>query len=126
MKKQLCVAAVSLLLTAPFLGAQPMQHGQGGHAGAAASGGMDFMAEMKTSHEKMMSMPMTGNTDVDFAMMMRMHHMSGVRMAEIELRNGKQAETRAMAKKIITDQKKEIAKLEAFLAKQGHPVDKMK
>lgn len=87
---------------------------------------MDFMAVMKQGHEQMSSMPMTGNPDEDFAMMMRMHHMAGIRMAEIELREGKDARTRDLARKIIASQKKEIRQFEDFLAKHGHSVDRMK
>lgn len=35
---------------------------------------MDMKAMMKDMHDKMSSMPMSGNPDVDFAMMMRIHH----------------------------------------------------
>ena len=36
--------------------------------------GMDMQAMMKDNSDKMASMKMTGNADVDFAMMMRVHH----------------------------------------------------
>jgi len=109
-----------------FLTALPLAVGaQATHGGSApGAGGMDMMSMMKDSNQKMMSMPMTGNPDIDFAMMMRVHHMSAVQMAEIELRDGKEAKMSAMAKKIISSQKKEIKELEQFLAKHGHPVDK--
>lgn len=81
---------------------------------------------MGSMNEKMTRMPMSGNTDVDFAAMMRVHHRGAIQMAEAELKDGKNAEKRAMAKNIIAAQKKEIAQLEKFLAAQAHPVDKMK
>lgn len=123
----------ALALTWAFLAlplaasAQP-SHGamQGGAAaGGSAAGGMDMMSMMKDTNQKMMSMPMTGDPDIDFAMMMRMHHMSAVQMSEVELRDGKDAKTRGMAKKIIASQKKEIREFEQFLSKHGHPVEKM-
>ena len=83
------------------------------------AGQMDMKAMMKKDHEKMESMPMTGKPDVDFAMMMREHHVGALTMAEWELKNGKDAGMRDMAKKIITSQKKEIAQFDAFLAKNG-------
>jgi uncharacterized protein (DUF305 family) len=131
-----CSAAAFL---APIAGAQSQSHG--GHGSAPMSGGqkggqtagtamsgasMEMMNMMKDNNQKMTSMSMTGKTDVDFAMMMRMHHMGAIEMAQIELRDGKDPKIRQMAKKIIGDQKKEIAQFESFLAKQGHPVDKMK
>ena len=84
------------------------------------AGQMDMKAMMKKDHEKMESMPMTGKPDVDFAMMMREHHMGALTMAEWQLKNGKDAGMRDMAKKIIASQKKEIAQFDAFLAKNGH------
>ena len=73
----------------------------------------------------MTAMKPTGNTDVDFAMMMRVHHQSAVTMAEAELQNGKDPQMRAMAKDIIRAQKKEIAVFDKYLAKRGQPTMKM-
>ena len=89
-------------------------------------GSKEMMDMMKDNSQQMMSAPMTGKTDVDFAMMMRMHHMGALQMAQVELRHGKDARMREMARKIIASQKKEIAQFESFLARQGHPVDKTK
>ena len=120
----LCAAA----LFSPMVGAQSPSAGQGGggHAGMKMDGSKEMMDMMKDNSQKMMSAPMTGKPDVDFAMMMRLHHMGALQMAQVELRDGKDAGMREMAKKIVAGQKKEIAQFEAFLAKQGHPVDKMK
>lgn len=46
---------------------------------------------------------------------MRQHHMSGVRMAEYELKNGKDQKMRDMAQKIMDAQKKEIAEFDQWL-----------
>jgi len=86
---------------------------------------MDMQAMMKGNNDQMSGMKMTGNVDVDFAMMMRIHHQGAIDMAQVELRDGKAPEMRKMAKDIIAAQKKEIAQLDKFLAKNGHPVDKM-
>ncbi|MEO7885952.1 MAG: DUF305 domain-containing protein [Polaromonas sp.] len=99
--------------------------GKSGMAPAAMAGGMDMKAMMKGNNDKMSSMAMTGNADVDFAMMMRIHHQGAIDMAQAELRDGKDAQMRKMAKDIIAAQKKEIAQLDKFLAKSGHPVEKM-
>lgn len=138
-KLKLNTAAVAVLaLTAamllPVAGAQtaappaaaPM-HGMQGKSGTApgVSGGMDMKAMMKDNNDKMSSMAMTGNSDVDFAMMMRIHHQGAIDMAQAELRDGKDAQMRKMAKDIIAAQKKEIAQFDKFLAKNGHPVGKM-
>jgi uncharacterized protein (DUF305 family) len=80
----------------------------------------DMKTMMKENSDKMMSMQMSGNPDVDFAMMMREHHMGALQMAEMELKNGKDAQMRKMAQKIVAAQKKEIAEFDKFLAKKGH------
>ena len=127
----IALVALSAALLQPMAYAQsPAKPGsdpmQGGKPGAAAmSGGMDMKAMLKASSDKMASMQMMGNTDMDFAMMMRVHHQGAIDMAEAELRDGKDPEMRKMAKAIIAAQKKEIAQLDKFLAKRGHPVDKM-
>lgn len=122
-------AAAAALFAAPVASiaqAHGGEHGTGAPAaGSQPPGGMDMMSMMNSNHQKMMSMPMTGKPDVDFAMMMRMHHLAGIQMAQVELRDGKDAKMQELARKTIAGQKKEIAQLEAFLTKQGHPVDKM-
>jgi uncharacterized protein (DUF305 family) len=81
--------------------------------------GMDMKPMMTDMQDKMMAMKATGNVDVDFAAMMRIHHQSAITMAEAELQNGKDPQMRAMAKDIIRAQKKEIAAFDKFLAKRG-------
>ena len=51
-------------------------------------------------------------------MMMKLHHQQAVNMSEMELAKGKSPEMKAMAKKIIAAQKKEIAQLDQWPAKQ--------
>lgn len=87
--------------------------------------GMDMKPMMTDMQDKMMAMKSTGNVDVDFAMMMRVHHQSAITMAEAELQNGKDPQMRAMAKDIIRAQKKEIAVFDKFLAKRGDAGMKM-
>jgi len=91
-------------------GSMPMQKG--------SAGSNDMMAAMMKGMDAMQKMPMSGDTDKDFAMLMRMHHQQAVNMSEMELAKGKSPEMKAMAKKIIADQKKEIAQLDGWLAKQ--------
>ena len=86
------------------------------HKGAA--GAHDMKASMRMGMDGMQKMTMSGDTDKDFAMMMKMHHQQALNMAEMELANGKSAEMKAMAKQIIVAQKKEIAQFDKWLAKQ--------
>ncbi len=78
----------------------------------------DMKASMMMGMDGMQKMTMTGDTDKDFAMMMKMHHQQAVNMAEMELANGKSPEMKTMAKQIIAAQKKEIAQFDKWLAKQ--------
>lgn len=86
------------------------------HKGAA--GAKDMRASMMMGMDEMQKMPMSGDTDKDFAMMMKIHHQQALNMAEMELKNGKSPEMKAMAKQIIVAQKKEIVQFDKWLAKQ--------
>lgn len=79
-----------------------------------------FKKEMQQEMESMMNikMTMTGNTDKDFLLMMIPHHQSGVNMAKLQVKYGKNAELEKMAKKSIDDQKKEIATMQEWLDKK--------
>ena len=85
-------------------------------SGMTGSEGMK--KSMMTGMEGMQKMTMSGDTDKDFAMMMKMHHQQAVEMAEMELANGKSPEMKTMARNIIAAQKKEIAQFDKWLAKQ--------
>lgn len=95
------------------------QHESGMMSGQSMSQGSQEMHQMHMDMmQKMPQMQMTGDTDKDFAMMMKHHHEQGVKMAEIEAKNGKSPEMKAMANKIIQSQKQEIKKLEDWLNKK--------
>lgn len=113
-----CAAAAAAGSAA--LAQTPQQHG----ASASAPSQMDMKSMMKDMSDKMGSMPMTGNPDIDFAMMMRVHHQGAIQMTEAQLKAGKEPQMRKMAQKLIAAQKKEIAELDKFLAKHGHPANK--
>ncbi|SMB83623.1 protein of unknown function DUF305 [Hymenobacter roseosalivarius DSM 11622] len=82
-------------------------------SGAATAGDSPLKASMDEMMGKMDAMKMKGNTDHDFAHMMLEHHKGAVVMADIQLRDGKDATMRQMAEKIKADQQKEIGELEA-------------
>ena len=107
---------LSMLLAATFLqsaGAQSHNHDSMSH------GGMDMKAMMKGMNDQMANMPMSGDPDVDFARMMRIHHVGAVDMAKAQLRDGKNPQMRKMAQDIIAAQNKEIAIFDKFLASKG-------
>ncbi len=74
-------------------------------------------------HKGMSKIP----ADADEAFMVGMipHHQGAVEMAEIVLKHGKDAETRALAEAIIKAQKTEIAQMQAWLKKRGIDPDAM-
>ena len=77
-------------------------------------------AGYKAAMMKMM-MPMTpytGDADIDFMAHMKPHHQAAIDMAKVQLANGKDAETKALAEAIITAQEKEIAVIDAWLKKK--------
>ncbi len=82
--------------------------------GASGPGAMkqSMMGGMDALHK----MPMSGDTDKDFAMMMKIHHQGALDVALMELNHGKSPEMKAMAKSIIAAQKKEIAQFDRWLA----------
>ncbi|MBX0293179.1 DUF305 domain-containing protein [Hymenobacter sp. HSC-4F20] len=88
-----------------------MDHSAMGHGEGSSSS--PLMVSMNEMMQKMDAVKMIGNTDHDFAHHMLEHHKGAVAMADIELRDGKDATMRQMAEKIKADQQKEIAELEA-------------
>jgi uncharacterized protein (DUF305 family) len=118
------VAALAVgVITPTALQAQPSTAAAPMGGQAAPAGGMNHKDGMKDMMrgmgEKMSSMVMTGNHDVDFAQMMRIHHEGALDMAQMELKNGKDASMRKMARSIINAQRKEIVLIDRFLAKHG-------
>jgi len=89
---------------------------------AVASQGMSSDYEkdaMKVQKQMMARMQMkpSGSPDKDFVMMMIPHHQGAVDMARLELKYGKDPQLRSMAEKMISDQEKEIAQMQAWQAK---------
>ena len=81
-------------------------------ADGSAAGVSPLMVSMNDMMGKMSAMKMKGNTDHDFAHMMLEHHKGAVAMADIELRDGKDATMKQMATKIKAGQQKEISEME--------------
>ena len=77
-----------------------------------------FMGVMDTM---MQNMPMesSGMVDADFLLMMIPHHQSAIDMARIELEQGEDEETKAMAQEIIDAQEAEIEEMRAMLERMG-------
>lgn len=87
---------------------KPAKAQASGHAGHSA-GSMELHRIM-TDGQKM-PMPMSGNVDKDFAAMMTMHHQQAIKMADVQLKHGKNAALKALARKMQDAQRKEITQL---------------
>jgi uncharacterized protein (DUF305 family) len=97
-----------------------MDHGSGPAAGSAADTASTkaYMAANDKMHAEM-SIPFTGNADIDFVKGMIPHHKGAVDMAKIVLQYGKDAALKKLAQDIITAQDKEIEFMTAWLAKNA-------
>jgi uncharacterized protein (DUF305 family) len=89
-----------------------------GHMKPGAMGSADMKQSMMGGMDGMQKMQMSGDTDKDFALMMKMHHQGAVDMAQMELAHGRSPAMKAMAKNIIAAQKKEIAQFDLWLVTQ--------
>jgi uncharacterized protein (DUF305 family) len=72
-----------------------------------------------TKMAREMTMPFTGDPDVDFVKRMIPHHQAAIDMARTALAFGKDPETRKMAESIIKAQEAEIGLLTEWLKMKG-------
>ncbi|MGH8107314.1 MAG: DUF305 domain-containing protein [Arenimonas sp.] len=76
------------------------------------------VAQKQSHHTKLHAMFVTGDVDFDYAANMRMHQKLALEMSQAQLRNGKSPRLRALAARMITQQKNEIAILDRWMAAQ--------
>jgi uncharacterized protein (DUF305 family) len=104
-------------------GPAAMDHSKMGHAATpAATGDTASTKAFKAANDKMygaMSIPFSGNADVDFVKGMVPHHQGAVEMARIVLEYGKDPALKKLARAIIKAQDKEIAFMQRWLAKNA-------
>lgn len=86
---------------------------------AMEAGARALHEEMMKSAKKTIEgrMPMASDTDKAFGLMMAEHHMSGIKMADIELKHGNDPAMKALAKKIKINQEKEAPQLKKLATK---------
>lgn len=124
-KRALCLVTVTALCLASGSGqaqtpssVAPSAGMPQGHMDKGADGAHDMKQSMMKSMDGMQKMSMSGDVDKDFATMMKMHHQNALEMSQMELEHGKSPQMKAMARSIISTQKKEIAQIERWITKQ--------
>jgi uncharacterized protein (DUF305 family) len=101
-------------------GPATLDHSKFGHSAPAAAGDTASTTAFKAVNDKMhsaMSIPFSGNADVDFAKGMIPHHQGAVEMAKVVLQHGKDPAMKKLARDIIKAQDKEIAFMQRWLAR---------
>jgi uncharacterized protein (DUF305 family) len=120
MRKTLIAVAAVALIGGVAIAQQPMQMPmmdmmmpKDGDAASTKGYKMSMMKMMKDMpHE------FTGNADVDFMRQMRAHHQGAIEMSEVAIQHGRDDDVKRLARKIVDDQRKEIAEIDAWLAKR--------
>lgn len=89
----------------------------------SANGGKLLMKAHENMMKKMQAMKLSGDADIDFAKMMKQHHTSGIEMAEVEIKNGKNAGIKNVAKENIESSKNDIKIFTSFLKKNKPQIE---
>lgn len=95
---------------------KPADHSASAHSDTAASSSNSMMSSMTKHMDEMKNMKSMNDPDHDFAMMMKHHHMAATEMSKAELSQGHDDDVKALAKKMIDEQAKDIKQLDNFLA----------
>lgn len=91
---------------------QNMSKMQGHDMKGQSAGSMELHKVMATGMK--MPMKMSGNVDKDFAMMMTMHHQQAIKMSDVFIKQGGNAQLKALALKMKTAQQGEIKQLAPY------------
>lgn len=108
----LSAAAVSIYAQA---NEQPHQAHMNTPMSASSAMQQELMQGMSQMHQDMMTAAQYKDPDVAFAAGMLPHHIGAVKMAEVELKYGKDPEMRKLAENIINAQQAEIEQMQKWL-----------
>jgi uncharacterized protein (DUF305 family) len=119
-KRATLVTGTMLVLTAGLASAdsheaEPMK----GMDHSAMEGAVGEMMGAMDAMMQAMPTESAGMVDADFLLIMIPHHQSAIDMARIELEQGEDEETRAMAQEIIDAQEAAIEEMRAMLERMG-------
>lgn len=118
MKYILALALTAAIAISGVSFAQTMHSGHGTTAASDTEATKAFKAANTKMHTGM-EIKFSNDVDVDFVKGMIPHHQGAIDMAEVQLKYGKDAQTRKWAEEIITAQKREIAEMQAWLKSKG-------
>ena len=135
MRKMIRLLAIGLVMGAGWIttalahnhehkghGANHSPGHKGHRAHSRTSPDTPAVREYKAAHARMMrdmDIQFTGNPDVDFRLHMIPHHQGAIDMARVALRHAKDPWTRQLAEAVIIEQQREIAEMQAWLARHG-------
>ena len=121
LKSAAVLSILSMVVAVPVLAQQaaPMPGMNMPATLGATPGGGSMMSAMDKMSRDMAAVPMTGDTDREFAQMMIPHHQGAIDMARNEMARGKDPEMMKLARGVVAAQNKEIAQMKAWLTK--HP-----
>ena len=121
LKSAAVLSILSMVVAVPVLAQQaaPMPGMNMPATPGATPGGGSMMSAMDKMSRDMAAVPMTGDTDREFAQMMIPHHQGAIDMARNEIARGKDPEMMKLARGVVAAQNKEIAQMKAWLTK--HP-----